>query len=117
MNRRMDPRKQFSKKLASRTEWFWFLYMILMVALLAYQPEIGVIAVYLSLISTVVMLVSILAYTHNSTYEKGLFFAQEMAKLKFVWKHKGTELVTDANVVEEESSDSSEPAEEGESNG
>jgi len=120
-SKRMDPRKQFSKKLAARTEWFWFFYMVLMVALLAFRPEIGVISVYLSLIATIVMVVSVLAYTKNSLYEKGLWAANDMAKLKFKWKHQGTEIVTADSIVEVEEPDGEpedEPEkEDGESNG
>ena len=100
--KQMDPRKQFSKKLASRAEWFWFFYMLLILALLAYQPDIGIVSVWLALVVTVVMVVSILAYTGNSKYEKALHAANEMGKIKFSWKHKGTELVSVDNVVDEE---------------
>lgn len=105
-DRKTDPRKQFSKKLAGRAEWFWFGYMVLLLALLAYRPEIGVISVYLALVVTVVMVVSVYAYTDNSKFEKALYAANEMARIKFTWKHKGTELVSAENVVEEESDDS-----------
>ena len=101
-DRKTDPRKQFSKKLAGRAEWFWFFYMILLLALLAYRPEIGVISVYLALVVTIVMVVSVYAYTDNSKFEKALYTASEMAKIKFSWKHKGTELVTVNNIVEED---------------
>lgn len=105
---RVDPRKQFSKKLAARTEWFWFIYLILLIALVAYQPEAAMAIVLLALIVTIVMIVSVLAYTDNSKYEKGLYAAQQMAKIKFSWKHKGAELVTTENVVEDNSDDSDE---------
>lgn len=120
MNNKVDPRKQFSKKLAGRAEWFWFFYMILLLVLIAYRPEIAMTTVYLSLIVTIVMIVSVFAYTDNSKYEKALFAAQEMAKIKFSWKHKGTELVTTDNVVEEEEEcevEDSLETEDGESNG
>ena len=104
-NYRTDPRKQFSKKLAGRAEWFWFIYMILLIALIAYRPEVAMPAVYLALIVTIVMIVSVLAYTDNSKYEKGLWAANEMAKIKFKWIHKGTELVTSDNIVETEEDD------------
>ena len=117
MEKRMDPRKQFSKKLASRTEWFWFFYMTLLVVLLAYRPEVGVVAVYLAILCTIVMTVNVWCYTDNSKFEKALYAARDMAKIKFTWKHKGTEVATIDNVVDEESNDSSDSAEEGESNG
>lgn len=108
---RIDPRKQFSKKLAGRAEWFWFFYMVLLLALIAFRPEVAMTTVYLSLIVTVVMVVSVFAYTDNSKYEKALWAANEMAKIKFSWKHKGTELVTSENVIEDE--DESEESENG----
>jgi membrane protein YdbS with pleckstrin-like domain len=105
---RVDPRKQFSKKLAARTEWFWFIYLILLIALVAYQPEVATSIVLLALIVTIVMIVSVLAYTENSRYEKGLYAAQQMAKIKFSWKHKGADPVTIEHVVEDDSDNSDE---------
>ena len=37
-NRKIDPKEQFSKKLAGRAEWFWFGYMILLAVLMWLQP-------------------------------------------------------------------------------
>ena len=123
----IDPRKQFSKKLASRAEWFWFVYLLLLLALLAYRPEIGIIVVWLALVVTFVMLVSVLAYTKNSMYEKGLYAARDLAKIKFRWKYNNTECSSNVDESEDESKDNSEddsddesedePPEEGESNG
>lgn len=68
-----DPTKQFSKKLAGRTEWFWFFYMVLVSVLLGYQPSIGMVAVCLAGLVTIVMITSVLAYTNNSKYDKALY--------------------------------------------
>ena len=99
---RIDPRKQFSKKLASRAEWFWFGYMLLLLGLIAYRPEVALTTVYLSLIATVVMVVSVFAYTDNSKYEKALFAAQELAKIKFSWRHADTKFETLEDIEESE---------------
>lgn len=77
---RIDPRKQFSKKLAGRAEWFWFFYMTLMAGLVAYQPVAWVAAVVLASLVTAVMITSVLAYTNNSMYEKGLYAPNQIAK-------------------------------------
>ena len=78
--KQFDPRKQFSKKLAGRAEWFWFFYMTLMAALIAYQPVAWVAAVVLASLVTATMITSVLAYTNNSMYEKGLYAPNQIAK-------------------------------------
>lgn len=81
MNRKtIDPREQFSKKLAGRTEWFWFLYMLALVVAIIIAPESGMSAVYLGIMVTVVMAVSVIAYTKNSIDEKWFYWAAEIAK-------------------------------------
>lgn len=77
---RVDPREQFSKKLAGRTEWFWFLYMILLVVAIVITPDAALPAVYLGIMVTGVMIVSVLAYTKNSIDEKWFYWAAEIAK-------------------------------------
>lgn len=78
--RQMDPKKQFSKKMASRTEWYWFVFMILLVAAIVLTPDAALPAVYLGIMVTGVMIVSVLAYTKNSIDEKWFFWANEIAK-------------------------------------
>lgn len=68
-----NQKEQFSKRLAGRTEWFWFFYMVLMAAVLAYQPNVGNVVIYLSGLVTIVMITSVLAYTSNSKYDKALY--------------------------------------------
>lgn len=109
-NKRIDPRQQFSKKLASRVAWFWFFYMILLVALIAYRPEAAMVTVYLAIIVSVIMAASNYQYTKNSIWEKCLLTAQDMAKIKFSWKHKGLEMVTPESIVDNDE-------EEGDDNG
>ena len=78
--RKIDPREQFSKKLAGRAEWFWFGYMICLVVAMVIQPEAAMQMVYLGMMVTGVMVVSVLAYTKNSIDEKWFFWANEIAK-------------------------------------
>ena len=79
-NRRIDPREQFSKKLAGRAEWFWFFYMVVLAAVMVLQPDAALPAVYLGIMVTGVMIISVLAYTKNSIDEKGFFWLAEIAK-------------------------------------
>lgn len=79
-NRRIDPREQFSKKLAGRAEWFWFMYMVVLAAVLVLQPAAALPAVYMGCLVTGVMIASVFAYTKNSIDEKWFFWLAEIAK-------------------------------------
>ena len=84
---RIDPRKQFSKKLAGRAEWFWMFYLTLMAVLVGYRPEAYIASIVLAALVTAVMVTSVLAYTNNSMYEKGLYAPNQIAKaVRFNWK-------------------------------
>ena len=98
MARKIDPKKQFSKRLAGRAEWFWFGYMVLLVCLMAIQPDSALPAVYLGIMVTGVMMISVWAYTENSIDEKRLFWLAEIAKAVY-GKSKNTD-------ADEEESDS-----------
>ena len=78
--RKIDPREQFSKKLAGRVEWFWFGYMILCAAVMVTQPASALPAFYLACLVTGIMLVSVYLYTKNSVSEKGFYWLAEIAK-------------------------------------
>lgn len=78
--RKVDPREQFSKRLAGRAEWFWFLYMVLLVFAIVITPDSALPAVYLGIMVTGVMIISVLAYTKNSIDEKWFFWLTEIAK-------------------------------------
>lgn len=80
MAKRIDPREQFSKKLAGRAEWFWFGFMVLLAAAMVIEPEAALPAVYLGCMVTGVMIVSVFAYTKNSIDEKGFYWLAEIAK-------------------------------------
>lgn len=78
--RKIDPREQFSKKLAGRTEWFWFFYMVLLCVVMILQPASAIPAVYLGIMATGVMIISVMAYTKNSIDEKWFYWLAEIAK-------------------------------------
>jgi len=67
-----DPKDQFSKKLAKWSAWFWFIYMVLLLATLAYQPLTAQAVIWLAGITSFVMIVNIWAYTDNSIYDKAI---------------------------------------------
>lgn len=104
--RKIDPREQFSKKLAGRTEWFWFVYMAVLVAAIVAQPESSDAAVYLGIMATGVMIVNVWAYTKNSTYEKALYTASQVEKLRLTWKQgKGGNAGAEDDPEEDENED------------
>lgn len=79
-NKRIDPREQFSKKLASRAEWFWFIYMIILAGVLIVQPESALPTVYMGCLVTGVMIASVFAYTKNSIDEKWFYWLAQIAR-------------------------------------
>ena len=79
--RRIDPKQQFSKKLAWYTMLFWFFYMIYLETMMTLVPSIGIPNVILAGFVTVTMFGSVYAYTGNSKYEKGLYATVQMAQI------------------------------------
>ena len=84
---RMDPSKQFSKKLATWTAVFWFAYMVWLSAILIIQPSAALYVVYMALITTVVMIVNVYSYCKNSIAEKVLLAFLDKAKIEFSAKN------------------------------
>ena len=82
MNNRMDPKKQFSKRLARWTALFWFLYMSWLSVILLLQPDAALYSVYMGIIATIVMVLNVWAYTKNSIYEKGALALLDKTKLE-----------------------------------
>lgn len=80
-DRKIDPRQQFSKKLAGRVEWFWMGYMLVLAVVLVLQPESALPAFYLGCLVTGVMIIAYLAYTQNSIDEKWFYWLSEIAKV------------------------------------
>lgn len=68
----IDPKKQFSKRLARWTAVFWFAFMTWLSILFLLVPEAALYTVYMGIIVTVVMVLNVWAYTKNSIYEKSM---------------------------------------------
>ena len=81
-NYRIDPRKQFSKRLARWTSLFWFAFMTWLSVLMMLQPAAALYCVYMSIIVTAVMILNVWAYTRNSIYEKGVFAMLDKARIE-----------------------------------
>jgi len=79
---RIDPKKQFSKRLARWTAVFWFVYLLWLSAIMLLEPSTAMYAFYMSIVTSVVMIVNVLSYTHNSVVEKLAFAALSKAKLE-----------------------------------
>lgn len=87
---RIDPRKQFSKKLARWTSVFWFLFMTWLSVLMMLEPQVAQYCVYMGIISTAVMILNVWAYTQNSIYEKSVLAMMDKARLEFSLKNSNT---------------------------
>lgn len=81
-NFRIDPRKQFSKRLARWTSLFWFAFMAWLSVLMLLQPAAALYCVYMAIIATAVMILNVWAYTRNSIYEKGVFAMLDKARIE-----------------------------------
>ena len=89
---RIDPRKQFSKKLARWTAVFWFLFMTWLSVIFLLAPESALYCVYMGIIVTVVMIVNVWAYTQNSIYEKAAFAMLDKARIEIGLKNSSKEV-------------------------
>lgn len=79
---RIDPKKQFSKWLARYGAIIWGIYAFAVLALIAYQPETAMAAVYLTLIMTANKALDTLSYTKNSTTEKMILGLLEKSRME-----------------------------------
>lgn len=100
---KIDPKKQFSKKLAKWTAVFWFLFMSWLSVLFFLVPESALYCVYMGIIVTVVMIVNVWAYTHNSVYEKMCFAMLDKAKIEIGLKSAGNPSSKKGDAEDEES--------------
>lgn len=107
---RIDPRKQFSKKLARWTAVFWFFFMTWLTILFLMVPEAAIYCVYMGIIVTAVMILNVWAYTRNSIYEKGVFAMLDKARIEIGLKAGG-------NPSKKEDSNDEEDLNEGDENG
>jgi hypothetical protein len=88
--KRIDPRKQFSKWLARYGAIIWGIYAFAVLALIAYQPETAMAAVYLTLIMTANKALDTLSYTKNSTTEKMILGLLEKSRMEINIGTKGS---------------------------
>ena len=72
-NYQIDPRRQFSKHLARWTAVFWFFYLTWLSVLMLLEPAVAVYSFYMSIVVSIVMMISVIAYTINSVTEKRIF--------------------------------------------
>ena len=79
---RIDPKKQFSKRLARWTAVFWFLYMTWLSVIMLLQPNAAMYSFYMSIVATVVMMVNVVSYTANSIQEKILLAMLDRTNLE-----------------------------------
>lgn len=79
---RIDPKKQFSKKLAKWTAFYWFFFMTALLVLVYFVPDAALYILYLSIVVSVVMILNVVSYTRNSIVEKLAFAALDKAKIE-----------------------------------
>lgn len=79
---RIDPKKQFSKKLARWTAVFWFVYMTWLSVIMILEPTAAMYCFYMSIVVTLVMMVNVLAYTRNSIMEKMAFTLLDKTRIE-----------------------------------
>lgn len=99
---KIDPKKQFSKKLARWTAVFWFVFMTWLSVILLLQPDAALYSVYMAIIATAVMILNVWAYTRNSIYEKGVFAMLDKAKIEMSLTNKSTDSETESDADEGE---------------
>lgn len=112
-NYRIDPKHQFSKRLARWTAVFWFFYMTWLSVILILQPQAALYTVYMGIMVTLVMLLNVWAYTKNSVYEKSVFAMLDKAKLDISLKGITNTNINSANETEEDTPDEDTEPEEG----
>lgn len=90
-NYRIDPKKQFSKRLARWTAVFWFFYMTWLSAIVIIRPEAALYCVYMAIIVTVVMCLNVYTYTQNSIAEKLAYTLLDKTRIELNIGNKGKE--------------------------
>lgn len=83
----MNPKDQFSKRLARWTAVFWFLYLIWLSVIFIFAPEAALYCVYMAIITTVVMMTNVISYTRNSIAEKMALTILDKAKIELSLKN------------------------------
>lgn len=85
----IDPKNQFSKKLAKWTSIFWFLYMTWLSVILVLQPSAAMYSFYMSIVASVVMIVNVYSYLKNSLGEKVLLTLLDKTKIELMTGKEG----------------------------
>ena len=80
--KRIDPKQQFSKRLARWTAVFWFFYMTWLSVILIIEPSAALFSVYMGIMVTLVMIFMTVAYTRNSVAEKMALTLLDKTKLE-----------------------------------
>ena len=78
----IDPKHQFSKRLARWTAVFWFVYLIWLSILMMLEPSVAQYAFFMSVVVSIVMMVSVVMYTINSVTEKRIFGMLDKAQIE-----------------------------------
>ena len=78
----IDPKHQFSKRLARWTAVFWFVYLIWLSILMMLEPSVAQYAFFMAIVVSVVMMVSVIMYTINSVTEKRIFGMLDKAQIE-----------------------------------
>lgn len=81
-NYQIDPKKQFSKRLARWTAVFWFVYLTWLSILMMLEPSVAQYSFYMSIVVSIVMMISVIMYTINSVQEKRIFGMLSKAQIE-----------------------------------
>lgn len=78
----IDPKHQFSKRLARWTAVFWFVYLTWLSILMMLEPLVAQYAFFMSIVVSIVMMISVISYTINSVTEKRIFGMLDKAQIE-----------------------------------
>ena len=81
-NYQINPKNQFSKRLARWTAVFWFVYLTWLSILMMLEPSVAVYSFYMAIVVSIIMMTSVIMYTINSVTEKRLFAMLDKAKIE-----------------------------------
>ena len=81
-NYKIDPKKQFSKRLARWTSVFWFVYLTWLSILMMLEPSVALYSFYMSIVVSIVMMINVISYSVNSITEKRIFGMLDRAKIE-----------------------------------
>lgn len=78
----INPKHQFSKRLARWTSVFWFVYLIWLSILMMLEPSVALYSFYMSIVVSVVMMINVISYSINSITEKRIFGMLDKTKIE-----------------------------------